>query len=212
MLIKEYFDFYEEYKATEVKIKKFSLIDRKKTIVSYFKKNKKKLIQDINYMYFESDEDYLMQVFSSDKANLIFINTRLSKNIPKGKNFSSKQEFENYLTIYASFCVLLNQNLRILSIDDSRVSVFIRDFLMDLTYQIFYNDAFDLNLQDIVNDNFTLKMAYRYGYDLLFNIFMAFENGKIDDKKVISFFENETLYENNLREIYYNLLPSIKGF
>ncbi|CAD7289512.1 hypothetical protein LMG7974_01589 [Campylobacter majalis] len=212
MRVNDYFEFYKQHKKTKLKIKKFSLIDRKLSIISYFKKHKKELINNINYMYFDSDEDYLMQVYSSNEANLVFINTRLSNVLPKNRNFETKKEYENYLTICATFCVLLNQDIKLISLDDTRISIFIRDFLKDLTYQIYYNDVFDLNLQDIVTDNFTLKMIYRYGYDFLFNIFLAFDENRIDDKQVVSIFENDALYENSLREIYNNFLPSIKGF
>ncbi|OCS21947.1 hypothetical protein CFVI97532_07035 [Campylobacter fetus subsp. venerealis cfvi97/532] len=210
MLIKEYFDFYEQHKKTDGKLKKFSLIDKKLSIVTFFKKNKKNLIKNINFMYFDSDEDCLMQVYNSDRANLIFINTRLTKDHLSA--FINKQEYENYLTIYGTFCVLLNQDLKITSLSDTRIPVFIRDFLKDLTYFIFYCDDFHLNLQDFVNDNFTLRMIYKYGYDLLFNIFLAFDDGRINDRGVVSFFENEILEENSLRGLYNSFLPSIKGF
>lgn len=210
MLIKEYFDFYERHKRTDGKLKKFSLIDKKLSIVTFFKRNKKNLIKNINFMYFDSDEEYLMQVYNSDKANLIFINTKLTKDVLS--IFTNKQEYENYLTIYGTFCVLLNQDLKITSLSDTRIPVFVRDFLKDLTYFIFYCDDFHLNLQDFVNDNFTLRMIYKYGYDLLFNIFLAFDNGRINDQYVVSFFENEVLQENSLRGLYNSFLPSIKGF
>ncbi|QKG30281.1 hypothetical protein [Campylobacter sp. RM16187] len=210
MLIKEYFDFYEQHKKTDGKLKKFSLIDKKLSIVTFFKRNKKNLIKNINFMYFDSDEEYLMQVYNSDKANLIFINTRLTKDVLS--IFTNKQEYENYLTIYGTFCILLNQDLKITSLSDTRIPVFIRDFLKDLTYFIFYCDDFHLNLQDFVHDNFTLRMIYKYGYDLLFNIFLAFDDGRINDRDVVLFFENEILEENSLRGLYNSFLPNIKGF
>lgn len=210
MLIKEYFEYYKKYKQTEIKLKKFSLIDKKYSIVNFFKKNKKSIINNINYMYFDSDEKYLMQVYSSDEANIVFINTKQSIDIPP--IFLNKREYENYLTIFGSFCVLLNQNIQINSINDTRISIFLRDFLKDLTYFIYYCDDFHLNLQNYVDDNFALKSIYKYGYDFLFNVFLAFSNNKIDDKEIISFFETEEFKENSIRDLYNSFLPSIKGF
>ncbi|EDF8505777.1 hypothetical protein GB951_09880, partial [Campylobacter coli] len=64
--IEEYFQIYSQINTTKNIIKKFSILDRRLSIVNYIKKNKLKLIKSINFSFFESDEKYILSSFSNE--------------------------------------------------------------------------------------------------------------------------------------------------
>ncbi|EAM0327821.1 hypothetical protein D2A72_09645, partial [Campylobacter coli] len=69
--IEEYFQIYSQINTTKNIIKKFSILDRRLSIVNYIKKNKLKLIKSINFSFFESDEKYILSSFSNENINFI---------------------------------------------------------------------------------------------------------------------------------------------
>lgn len=170
--IREYFEFYFKTKQKNIlPLKKFSFLDRKLTLVKYFKKEKNDIIKSINYAFFESAEDFLLSVFSKEDIYFIHINSRLTKKYPS--NFSSACEYENYLAIYATFAILMDFSFQAQDLEDSRI--FHKDFLEDLTFKIYYDDNFRLNLESFIDEeNKILRYVYRYGYDFLLEFFRIY--------------------------------------
>lgn len=52
--IKKCFEFYESIKKQENKLKAFTFLDRQLSIVKYLKKNKKSIIENINYAFLKA--------------------------------------------------------------------------------------------------------------------------------------------------------------
>lgn len=207
MNIKDYFLQYAEFCEGMKKdsLKTFCFLDRKITLIRYLKENKNIIIKNINYAFFESDENYLLSVFSKDNIHYIHINSKLSKNFPL--NYESKDEYENFLAIYGTFAILIGQSFQIQDLSDSRLNIYFKDFLFDLTFKIYYDEAFRLNLEKFIRDeNESLKYVYRYGYDYLFIMFRAYFNQKIEFSflaKILNIEENELaklyrLYRNKI--------------
>lgn len=175
--IKEYFTFYSNIKSKGTKLKKFSFLDKQISLIKYLKNNKNEIIRNINYAFVESKEPYLLSVFSENNIHFIHINARICKDYPK--IFDSIYEYENYLAIYGTFAVLIDINFQAESLEDSRI--FFKDFLEDLTFKIYYDEAFRLNLESFVDEqNEVLKYVYRYGYDFLLQCFKLFYKDTFD--------------------------------
>lgn len=177
MKIKEYFALYKKLKSNKSNsLKQFCFLDKKISLIKYLKNNKGFIIKNINYSFFSSDEPYLLSVFCEEHLNFIHINI---KKLPP--NFDSLQEYENYLAIYGTFAVLINQSFQIEDLSDSRLGIYIKDFLEDLTFKIYYDESFRLNLQDYINkENSVLKYVYAYGYDYLLVLFEAYFKEKLE--------------------------------
>lgn len=180
MNIKEHFANYAKFSTKEQNsLKYFCFLDKKVALMRYLKENKAFIIKHINYSFFESDEPYLLSVFSDKRVNFIHINSRLSKNYLLG--YESQNEYENFLAIYGSFAILIHQNFQIQDLNDSRLNIYVKDFLMDLTFKVYYDDAFRLNLQEYIKDeNEVLKYVYRYGYNYLLGLFRAYFNKSLE--------------------------------
>lgn len=206
MQIKKHFEVFtrlKEYEESEKKLKQFNFLDRKKILIDYLNKNKAYVLKKINYSFFESDEPYLLSVFTEKNSNFIHINSRLSKNFPV--HYISKDEYENFLAIYGTFAVLIGQSFQIENMSDSRIKIYIKDFLYDLTFKIYYDDAFRLNLQDYIKDkNKILRYVYKYGYDYLFILFRAYFNEKIDFVYISKILDIELSELEELFRLYKN--------
>ena len=177
MKIKDYFALYEKLKENKANpLKQFCFLDKKISLIKYLKHKKSFIIKNINYSFFPSNEPYLLSVFCGGNVNFIHINI---KKLPP--NFDSLQEYENYLAIYGTFAVLINQSFQREDLNDSRLSLYIKDFLEDLTFKIYYDESFRLNLQDYINkENSALKYVYAYGYDYLLVLFEAYFKEKLE--------------------------------
>lgn len=170
MTIKEHFKIYAECKTnTAENLKKFTFLDKKSTIIHYLKKHKSLVIKNINYAFFESNEPHLLSVFSEGGVNFVHIN---AKNVPM--NFTTTEEYENYLAIFGTFAVLIDENFQISSLEDSRMNSYAQDLLSDLTFFIYYDKAFRLNLKSHIRNEFSaLKTIYDFGYDYILRLFVA---------------------------------------
>lgn len=201
MQIKKHFEVFtrlKEYRKNEEKLKHFNFLDRKKTLIKYLKENKVFIFKKINYSFFESDEPYLLSVFCGENINFIHINPKLSRNFPL--NYDSKDEYENFLAIFGTFAILIRKNFQIENINDTRLNIVFKDFLFDLTFQIYYDDNFRLNLQDYIREeNEVLKYVYRYGYDYIFTLFNAYYSEKIDFDYIVKLLDIDT---DELTELY----------
>lgn len=177
MKIKDYFALYEKLKPNKANpLKQFCFLDKKISLIKHLKQKKAFIIKNINYSFFPSNESYLLSVFCGGNVNFIHINI---KKLPP--NFDSLQEYENYLAIYGTFAVLINQSFQIEDLSDSRLNIYIKDFLEDLTFKIYYDESFRLNLQDYINkENSVLKYVYAYGYDYLLVLFEAYFKEKLE--------------------------------
>lgn len=201
MDIKDYFNFYAINKTDKSQVKKFSFLNKQATLVKYLKTNKNEIIKQINYAFFESKEPYLLSVFSAEVANYIHINSRLCREFPK--NFDSLHEFENYLAIYGTFAVLIGESFQISSLNDSKI--YYRDFLEDLTFKIFYDDVFRLNLESLLIDkNNILRFVYRYGYDFLLQSFKIFYKDEFSYSTIKRFLNISDEEFNELYGLYRN--------
>lgn len=188
MKIEDYFNFYALIKKDVSRVKRFNFLNKQISLITYLKKEKRDIINNINYAFFESYEPYLLSVFSNQSSNYIHINSRLCKEYPR--SFDSVYEYENYLAIYGTFAVLLDENFQIESLDDSRM--YCRDFLKDLTFRIYYDSSFRLNLESmLVEKNNVLRFVYRYGYDFLLQCFKLFHNDKCEYSRIIEFLNIE---------------------
>ena len=137
----------------------------------------------------------MLSVFADGAINFIHINI---KKLPP--NFDSLQEYENYLAIYGTFAVLIKQSFQIEDLNDSRLNIYIKDFLEDLTFKIYYDESFRLNLQDYINkENSVLKYVYAYGYDYLFVLFKAYFQEKLEFSFLVQVLNIE---ENELAKLY----------
>lgn len=196
MKIKEYFALYEKFKSSNVNhLKQFCFLDKRTSLIKYLKNKKSFIIKNINYSFFSSDEPFLLSVFADGDINFIHINI---KKLPP--NFDSLQEYENYLAIYGTFAVLINQSFQIEDLNDSRLNIYIKDFLEDLTFKIYYDESFRLNLQDYINkENSVLKYVYAYGYDYLFVLFKAYFKEKLEFSFLVQALNIE---ENELAKLY----------
>ena len=199
--IKEYFDFYLKIKQNQTPLRKFSFLDRQLTLVKYLKQNKVKIIKSINYAFFASDENVLLSVFCKDNIYFIHINSRLTKDYYPS-NFSNSCEYENYLAIYGTFSVLIDFSFQAQELDDSRI--FYKDFLEDLTFKIYYDDDFRLNLQDLIDqENAILKYVYRYGYDFLLEFFkLYFQNSSKTSNAYLTFINFLKIKESEFNELF----------
>lgn len=197
MKIEEYFALYEKLKTNKANqpLKQFCFLDKRTSLIKYLKNKKSFIIKNINYSFFHSDEPYLLSVFADRDINFIHINI---KKLPP--NFDSLQEYENYLAIYGTFAVLINQSFQIEYLNDSRLNIYIKDFLEDLTFKIYYDESFRLNLQDHINKgNSVLKYVYAYGYDYLFVLFKAYFQEKLEFGFLI---QALNIDENELTKLY----------
>lgn len=197
MKIKEYFALYEKLKTNKANpsLKQFCFLDKRTSLIKYLKNKKSFIIKNINYSFFSSDEPYLLSVFADGDINFIHINI---KKLPP--NFDSLQEYENYLAIYGTFAVLIKQSFQIEDLNDSRLNIYIKDFLEDLTFKIYYDESFRLNLQDYINkENSVLKYVYAYGYDYLFVLFKAYFQEKLEFSFLVQVLNIE---ENELAKLY----------
>ena len=87
--------------------------------------------------------------------------------------FQISIEYENYLAIYGTFSVLIDFSFQAQDLNDSRI--FYKDFLEDLTFKIYYDDNFRLNLESFIDEeNKILRYVYRYGYDFLLEFFKLY--------------------------------------
>lgn len=180
--IKQCFEFYEMVKDKEHNLKHFTFLDRQLAIVRFLKKHKKEIINEINYAFYESDEEYLLSFFSGERANYVHINSRLTKEYPS--IYENIDEYENYLAIYATFGILINQSFQLQNLNDSRF--YHKDFIKDMTNIIFYDEAFRLNLSGFVSDNEGYyKAIYAYGKDYIFSVFSAMMQNEISEETCI---------------------------
>lgn len=205
--ISEYYHLYEKVKNTKESFKIFSVVHQKQYVAQYLRKNKKLIISNINYAFFESDENYILSVFKGKKSNYIHINSKLTKNVPQSiiesiSGFEKKDwtteltiyQYENWLAIFGTFIILLdgintklvkdfNDNMPYTIQDllkDSRNESFLNDTLFSLTQVIYYDDDFRINLESFVNnENKILKFVYRYGYDFLLQCFKAYHKNEL---------------------------------
>ena len=203
--IKKCFEFYESIKKQENKLKAFTFLDRQLSIVKYLKKNKKSIIENINYAFFESNEPYLLSFFSGEKAKYVHINSRLTQDYPS--IYENIEEYENYLAIYATFGILIHQSFQLQSLSDSKF--YHRDFIRDMANVIFYDEMFRLNLSNFVNESESYYMAiYLYGKDYIFNVFSAMMRKEINEETCIKMLsmENKMRDFRMLFEIYEKLL------
>ncbi|HEH5091113.1 TPA: hypothetical protein SG772_001728 [Campylobacter coli] len=179
--IQEYFQIYSEINTTKNIIKKFSILDRRLSIVNYIKKNKLKLIKSINFSFFESDEKYILSSFSNENINFIHINSRLTKDYPG--YFENKKEYENYLAIYGTIGILLNQNFQITTIKDTTQKY--ADFYKDITNAIFYDEDFNLNLSEYtLESELHMKYTYLFGIDFVIYILNSFYQNNITKQEL----------------------------
>lgn len=162
------------YKKTKAKLKEFNFLQHPTAIMRYLKNNKDLIIKNINYAFFEDDSEDILVVFSSVSVKYVYINTRLSKNYPA--MFENQNEYENYLAIYGTFAILLNQNFKAQNLQDSRI--LIKDYLKNLTHIIYYDESFRLNLSTYTDKN-ELKAVYRYGYDFCYCLMKSLYNNNI---------------------------------
>lgn len=198
MNIKEHFKIYADFKQNKEKLRHFNFLDTKISLIKYLKENKSLIIKSINYAFFESNESYLLSAFSSDGIHFIHINSKLSKEFPP--HFETQNEYENFLTIYATFGILIEQNFQVQDLSDSRLNIHFKDFLSDLTFKIYYDDAFRLNLENYIQaENEVLKYVYRYGYDYLFVLFRAYFNEKLEFDFIAKLLKLES---NELEKLY----------
>ena len=207
MKIIDYFELYRKLKpeSKKSKIKIFSILSHKHTIVKYLKQNTKEIINNINYAFFESNEKYLLSVKCSENAKYIHINTRLTSNF-NNSLFSSKDDYENFIAIFGTFAVLLDESFQIEDLKDSTLLQSIREKLDDFTHHIWFCDDFRLNLQDFIIDDVNLKVIYRYGYDFLASIFFALDQGKIDFERVRTLFSRDNLSSSHISDLYHSFL------
>ncbi|MBX7491231.1 hypothetical protein K4G58_07320 [Helicobacter sp. Faydin-H64] len=89
------------------------------------------------------------------------------------------------------------------SLNDSRLNIYIRDFLSDLTFKIYYDDAFRLNLSDYIsNENRILKYVYTYGYNYLFTLFYAYFSEQISLEYIAKILQTTSDEVAKLYELY----------
>ncbi|EAI9739298.1 hypothetical protein MLB78_001642 [Campylobacter jejuni] len=173
MLIKDYFNTYEKFSKSSNLLRKFSIISQKQAICKYLKLNKNFIINNINYCFFESEENYLISVFTNDNLNYIHINSRKTKEYPRA--FENQENFEVFLSIFATISVLLNLNYQITNLNDSRLLLKQKEKIEDITYCIYYDEKFNLNLSNYINDKLSyIKNIYYFGEDFLFCLFKNF--------------------------------------
>ncbi|MCR2112212.1 hypothetical protein [Campylobacter upsaliensis] len=178
LTIKQCFEFYDNFKVQKSELKRFTFLDRQFTIVRFLKKCKKEIIGEINYAFYESDEDYLISFFSGERANYVHINSRFTQNYPS--IYENIDEYENYLAIYATFGILINQSFQLQSLNDSKF--YHKDFVRDMSNVIFYDEMFRLNLSSFVGESESYyKAIYTYGKDYIFSVFSAMMNHQIDE-------------------------------
>ncbi|WP_270975452.1 hypothetical protein [Campylobacter helveticus] len=203
--IKQCFEFYEMIKDKEHNLKHFTFLDRQLSIVRFLKKYKKEIINKINYAFYESDEEYLLSFFSGERANYVHINSRLTKEYPS--IYENIEEYENYLAIYATFGILINQSFQLQNLNDSRF--YHKDFIKDMTNIIFYDEAFRLNLSSFVGENEGYyKAIYAYGKDYIFSVFSAMMRNEINEETCIKMLsmENKMRDFRMLFEVYEKMI------
>ncbi|ECK2550146.1 hypothetical protein FQW77_08705 [Campylobacter jejuni] len=182
MKIKDYFDIYKKYEKTKKSLKSFSILNKKVVVHKYLKENKRNIIGQINYAFFESNEPYILSVFCDDEYYFIHINSRLTKTYPS--YFNNENEYENYLIIFATTAVLFRKNFQIENINDSRLNQPYKEVIVDITNAIFYDETFRINLERYVNqEEKYLKNIYFYGFNFLINIFKEITENKISEEE-----------------------------
>ncbi|HIF9806854.1 TPA: hypothetical protein ACX8VE_001702 [Campylobacter jejuni] len=182
MKIKDYFDIYKKYEKTKKSLKSFSILNKKVVVHKYLKENKRNIIGQINYAFFESNEPYILSVFCDDECYYIHINSRLTKIYPS--YFNNENEYENYLIIFATTAVLFRKNFQIENINDSRLNQPYKEAIVDITNAIFYDETFRINLERYVNqEEKYLKNIYFYGFNFLINIFKETTENKISEEE-----------------------------
>lgn len=206
--IREFFDLYESVKNQQNTMKYYSIIAPKGHMSKYLQKNKKLILDNINFAFFESNEPYILSAFKGQKANYIHINSKLTKKVPKSiiefvSGFERQDllkeleiyEYENWLAIFGTFSILLdNHTLRIRKdfsddkvytiqnlLKDSRNESFLNDKLFKLTESIYYDESFRINLENFIQsqENKILKYVYRYGYDFLLQLFKSYNKNEL---------------------------------
>lgn len=206
--IRDFFHLYENVKDSQNNMKHYSIIAPKINIVKYLQTNKKLILDNINFAFFESDEPYILSVFKGKKVNYIHINSKLTRKVPKSiidfvSGFERQDlikeleiyEYENWLAIFGTFSILLDsQTLRIRKdfnddnpytvqdlLRDSRNESFLNDKLCELTEAIYYDETFRINLETFIQnqDDKVLKYVYRYGYDFLLNCFKSYNENEL---------------------------------
>ena len=195
MKVKEYFELYSSFKQETEDFRTFNFLQSKVSVMRYFKNHKKKIIESINYAFFESNEPYLLSVFSWHNARFVHINSTMTENYPIFA--TNVKEYENYLAIFGTFGILLDQNFRIEALDDSRIC-YCSDFLRDMTNRIYYDENFRLNLTNYIEQPH-LKIIYRFGGDFVFEIFNAYYRKKLELSKIKDIFQTT---EENVKELY----------
>ena len=186
--IKQCFEFYESVKMQESELKSFTFLDRQLAIVRFLKKYKKEIIENINYAFYKSNEPYLLSFFSGERAKYVHINSALTEDYPS--IYENAEEYENYLAIYATFGILINQSFQIQNLNDSRF--YHKDFVRDMTNVIFYDEMFRLNLSSFVSENESYyKAIYAYGKDYIFSVFSAMMRQDIDENTCIKMLNME---------------------
>lgn len=205
--IKQYFEFYESVKEQNSPLKSFTFLDRGLSIVRYLKKYKKEIIENINYAFYESDEKYLVSFFSGERAKYVHINSTLTKDYPS--IYENEQEYENYLSIYATFGILINQSFQLQSLNDTRF--YHKDFIRDMTNVIFYDEMFRLNLErDLQVKDEILPLVYRYGNDFLFNLFKNSLNEECFMKNILFLNGIDSFLAQKLFNFYKNRIKKWK--
>ncbi|EAH8851009.1 hypothetical protein CDJ58_07820 [Campylobacter lari] len=210
MKIKDIFEIYKDLKKTNQKeIKKFSHCTRKVILCQYFKKNKNSIIKSINFSFFESDENYLISLFSENNINFVHINGKKTKEYPK--IFNNQQEYEVFLSIYSTVALLYGINFQLESVSDSRLNYEIRERIKNICFQIYYDDDFNFNLSNSFHENFDyLKFIFLYGKDFIFELMKGFYYKKISKADCLNILNiSEKEFSNLYKWVYEQKLSKI---
>lgn len=202
MKIKEVFDYYENFKEnTELNsnIAKVFSNSRRAVVFKHLKKYKKEIIESINYSYFESNENILLSIFQKNNKRFVHINSSKTENFPK--YFQVKTQYEVYLSIFATICILYGfNNCQLENLDDSRLDLELKSRIEDICFKVYYDDDFNFNLSDYLNSNFSyLRIIFIFGKDFTYHLIKNYYFGNIEKNKCL---EILNCSEEDFKELY----------
>ena len=183
-MINEKIEFYVNHNSFENKQKivgSVSLNDDVNLAYIKIKKNKKEILESINFVFIEDDRDWDIRTCASDKNPVCAINLNSKKDI-------------SYLVLYATTAIMLGLDFvfSFSRIRELKINNEAYHFLDAIASNSYYSVA-DFDIFFVVGDDFADRI-FKYGKKFCFSAILAYDEGLISKGELMELlnFDKET--------------------
>ena len=183
-MINEKIEFYVNHNSFENKQKivgSVSLNDDVNLAYIKIKKNKKEILESINFVFIEDDRDWDIRTCASDKNPICAINLNSKKDI-------------SYLVLYATTAIMLGLDFvfSFSRIRELKINNEAYHFLDAIASNSYYSVA-DFDIFFVVGDDFADRI-FKYGTKFCFSAILAYDEGLISKGELMELlnFDKET--------------------